>query len=43
MPRWLPPLSQADLTVLAVTLALIFSASRLRWAADTLERLLRRR
>ncbi|MHB8417465.1 MAG: hypothetical protein ACYDCL_05280 [Myxococcales bacterium] len=43
MQRWLPSLSPADLAVLAVTLGLIFSVSRLRAAADALERLFRKR
>ncbi len=41
--RWFPPLSWADFALLAVTLLLVFSASRLGQAADALERLLRRR
>ncbi|MHB1844566.1 MAG: hypothetical protein ACYCWW_06995 [Deltaproteobacteria bacterium] len=30
MPRWLPPLSRADVLVLLTTLTIIFTASRLR-------------
>lgn len=43
MQRWLPPLSTADLVVVGITLALIFSASRIGWAARLLEALFRRR
>jgi hypothetical protein len=43
MERWLPPLSTADLAVLGLTLALIFSASRIRPLAQVIARLLRRR
>jgi hypothetical protein len=42
MMRWLPPLSPADLAVLGMTLVIIFSASRIGWAARILERLFRR-
>jgi hypothetical protein len=41
--RWLPPLSTADLIVLGTVLALIFSASRIGWAAGLLERLFKAR
>ncbi len=43
MQRWLPPLSTADVVVLGMTLALIFSASRIGWVAKLLERLFRGR
>jgi hypothetical protein len=43
MQRWLPPLSTADLVVVGITLALIFSASRIGWAARLLEALFGRR
>lgn len=43
MQRWLPPLSKADLVVVAITLALIFSASRIGWAARLLEVMFGRR
>lgn len=43
MARWLPPLSGGDLTVVLVTLAIIFTASRIGPAADWIERHLPRR
>jgi hypothetical protein len=42
MNRWLPRLSGPDLVVALLTLALILSASRVRWLGDWLDDRFRR-
>jgi hypothetical protein len=37
MNRWLPPLEGPDLVAVLITLALILSASRVRWLGDWLD------
>ena len=42
MNRWLPRLEGPDLVAVLITLALILSASRVRWLGDWLDERLRK-